>query len=584
MSGVARRRWLSRRRELPTPAGEAIGGRRDATLLMPAQRRTADRPVSRYASFKVLLDDPDDHPGLGFDGYADAITEIITHSRAEFAVGVFGRWGSGKTTLMRAIARRLAADKKIVPVWFAAWRYEKEPNLILPLIDLLREALENEDTNPASLPRKAATLVGQAGQAFLQGLQLSANLPGVSATFTPGQMIEEIKAGRNGPAALSLYHEGFQMLSEAIEGLSAGGKRVVIFIDDLDRCMPANALDVLESMKVFFDVEGCVFVVGLDQDIAEKAVAVKYRTGQGMTVEVDGRDYLKKLFQVPFTLPSVGAQHFKGYLDTLERNSNFSETQLRDYKRNVRRHFSRLQGIDPVNPREIKRLINMYTLQLKILSTRLGDSIKPNVVLSLLCMNTRSDWQAFYHQLAADPQYFQSALTEALTESRWPESVWLAGTSYTLPRDLVRYLRGDGAGLLTVRNLGEYVLAAESTWTTDPWVLDARIVVGHLRRAGDELLRREVTQADALRRIIGDVDRLYSLIGTRRESSGQLGAIRERLDAAASKLMSIVRDAAVDSELHDDTFRGRWKDKALPQVDAIDAELLEWHRYLALGS
>ena len=68
------------------------------------------------------------------------------------------------------------------------------------------------------------------------------------------------------------------MLRQAIHDLSKGNRRVVIFVDDLDRCLLPNVLVVLESIKLFFDVEGCVFVVGLDSAIAERAVADKYRT------------------------------------------------------------------------------------------------------------------------------------------------------------------------------------------------------------------------------------------------------------------------------------------------------------------
>lgn len=60
-----------------------------------------------YADFTILLDDPAQTPGLGFNAYADALAGIVAHSRAEFAVGIFGTWGSGKTTLMRAIQARL---------------------------------------------------------------------------------------------------------------------------------------------------------------------------------------------------------------------------------------------------------------------------------------------------------------------------------------------------------------------------------------------------------------------------------------------------------------------------------------------
>jgi predicted KAP-like P-loop ATPase len=66
-------------------------------------------------------------------------------------------------------------------------------------------------------------------------------------------------------------------LERAFSELSASGvTRVVVLVDDLDRCLPTNALDVLESMKLFFDLPGFVFVVALDEEVVERAIRAKF--------------------------------------------------------------------------------------------------------------------------------------------------------------------------------------------------------------------------------------------------------------------------------------------------------------------
>lgn len=75
---------------------------------------------------KILLDAPTDRPALGYEGIAAAFADIIINSQPNFAIGIFGGWGSGKTTLMSAIKAALPAAG-ILAVDFNAWRFEREP-------------------------------------------------------------------------------------------------------------------------------------------------------------------------------------------------------------------------------------------------------------------------------------------------------------------------------------------------------------------------------------------------------------------------------------------------------------------------
>jgi KAP family P-loop domain len=108
---------------------------------MPETSESYSRGSSSYAGFTVLLDDPAEEPALGFSAYADAFAEIACNSSPRFAIGIFGGWGSGKTSLMQAIHSRISCRDDVIPVWFNAWRYEREDTMIVPLLDVLREAL-----------------------------------------------------------------------------------------------------------------------------------------------------------------------------------------------------------------------------------------------------------------------------------------------------------------------------------------------------------------------------------------------------------------------------------------------------------
>ena len=278
-----------------------------------------------YDSYRILLDEPASLPGLGFAAYAAGLADIITTSQPRFAIGIFGGWGSGKTTLMQAIETQLETRPEVVTLWFSAWRFEREDNMIVPLIDVLREALSRlaeNDLEPArrAKARIAADRIARAGRALLAGIKVRAVIPGLNVELEAGKVIDAFERGSetaSADGALSFYHAGFTMLDDAIKTfVGHGADRIVIFVDDLDRCLPAKALEVLESMKVFFDTKGVVFVVGLDRNVVEQAVRAKFDpVGSDAGSSLRSIEYLKKIFQVPFALPRITTSMLGDYLD-----------------------------------------------------------------------------------------------------------------------------------------------------------------------------------------------------------------------------------------------------------------------------
>src|SRR3954465_2529182 len=124
-------------------------------------------PVDRELPFAghIVLDVPATRPTLRFDQIARALATIVETSPPRFAGGIFGGWGSGKSTLMDEIQRLLVGDHTIV-VQFNAWRFEREPHLIVPLLDTIRASLSDwaatrDDKESADKVREIAGRVGR---------------------------------------------------------------------------------------------------------------------------------------------------------------------------------------------------------------------------------------------------------------------------------------------------------------------------------------------------------------------------------------------------------------------------------------
>lgn len=488
-----------------------------------------------YESFRILIDDPAPKPDLGFDDYAASLAEVVRLSRPQFAVGIFGAWGSGKTTLMQAIQHELDDDPGVVCVWFNAWRYEKEEHLIVPLLDTIREETlvwgtkASEEIEPVA--RRMASAVGKAARAVLAGLTLRAGLPGaIEASIEANKVVAEWR--QPGPDAeteafepKSYYHASFMGLKAATREFTEGAdradddattaRRFVVFIDDLDRCLPEKALQVLESMKLFFDLDGFVFVVGLDQQVIERAVQVKYpiaaqEPSNAASTYLSGVDYVKKIFQVQFTTPRIDQGDLPKFLETIGEAAKLPAEQRDDLRTVVAPQVSYLAGTGSVNPREVKRLVNAYTMQMKMLERKLRyqpRGVSAPAVLALQVMSFRTDWQPVYQALSNNPSDFVNSTNDAL--ERGSTAIAVAEEVIELPASLISYLGGDGAPLLALDgDLEVYVSTIEAAQTTDSNIRELAQKLGRLRIAHKDAQAPTATRVrDALTELVEGFDR-----------------------------------------------------------------------------
>ena len=453
-------------------------------------------------SYRILLDLPSSRPALDFDDVAKHLAEIIEQSEPCFAVGIFGRWGSGKTTFMEAIERNLSTEGAI-PVRFSAWRYEKEEHLIVPLLDTVREALvgwAERDAQRGKQARRVASAVRRVTESIVAGASLKIGVPGaVELSFDANKALlkaEKLsKADREAVASTSFYHASFRALSNAFgEFLGKGGsRRIIVFIDDLDRCLPRGALQVLESMKLFFDIYGFVFVVGLDERIVELCVDEKFRRGHGDISDdspgaegseggvsvswFTGSDYIQKLFQVPYYLPPVKITHLDEFLDSLCKEAKLPKSQAQEIRDVVRKHLDFLVTGKGINPRQIKRYINRFAIRAKM-----KPDLDRNTILTLQTISMRDDPEWDKVRAFLEPQDDPHAREE------------LATPLEALPETFLNYVKkgAPGESLLELGSLDEYIYAGSSVAVTERWEVMGAQTLKFLTRLD---LQRESIQA-----------------------------------------------------------------------------------------
>ena len=120
------------------------------------------------------------------------------------------------------------------------------------------------------------------------------------------------------------------------------------------------------------------------EDVADDT-AFATRGGVAAAGAITGRDYIKKIFQVPFGLPPVDRSELREFVAGLVGSKTLQPAQQEELKGRVLRHLSYFSDESSINPREVKRLINAYTLQSKLLSLKLG-AVDQDSILALQVM------------------------------------------------------------------------------------------------------------------------------------------------------------------------------------------------------
>lgn len=297
----------------------------------------------------LLDDNPATQDLLGFGGMAGVLHDIIRDTpQRPFTIGVFGEWGSGKTTLMRLVESRLR-NGGIKTVWFNAWKYDGKEAIWNALIQQIFYTMRRDPGFQTWDRRKFRKRVAHAAG------ELAKYAAKIATRFVPGEFVKEedvdavLKALRPPNANdrlfdfINRFEETFDQLVKDYVGESG---YLVIFIDDLDRCLPENAITVMESLKLYLDRASCIFVIGAESSVIEEGINQRYDNNPRLS----GKDYLEKVIQLPYVVPRIEAHNALSLLEGHERTLAYKEDRL------MRRLI--VEGTE-CNPRRLKRLINM---------------------------------------------------------------------------------------------------------------------------------------------------------------------------------------------------------------------------------
>ena len=274
----------------------------------------------------LVSDEPaSEHLEFEFGRHAENMAELLVSGGLPkpFVVGLHGEWGSGKTTFLLEVKRKLeemdsTKNRKIV--YFSSWEYERADMFT----SLLNKITEGSGLNE-SLITSIARFTIDAALRHVSGMTFE----DVKNHF--GDLYKEIKTIKD-------------KLNEAIN------EDVILFVDDLDRCSADNILSMLESIKWFLTLDHVLVVIAVDMDKIEKAWKLKY-DNNGDGAKEAGRDHTEKMFQLKLTVPTKSYSHLLSFVHSL--SDVFPKCNIEYFVNSM-----------PANPRKLKLGFNLlqYTL------------------------------------------------------------------------------------------------------------------------------------------------------------------------------------------------------------------------------
>ena len=337
----------------------------------------------------LLTDDFTPSPILDFKSYSSTIVNMIKDSYPKISIGIHGEWGSGKTTLMKLIQSDLNNNDNIITIWFNAWRYERENQFaLIPLLKTIQFSIPEEKYKNLKEAFKEAGIFGlRISNDFLSGLVTTHLGKMAGDLFKKGldnfseKVIPELKKV-NEIEKNTIYFDGQKKIENAIKSIRQNNHsfRIVVFVDDLDRCSPTKTLEVLESIKVFLGMEGFIYVMGMSHETLAKLISLKYKE-----TEIKGEEYIKKIIQIPIFLPVWD----KGDIIDLLKDLMTKNLIYPKYEDTIEENKLLISEIVEPNPRELKRFINNFITVCEVFNATQNRKIIPSDLLLIQSINIK---------------------------------------------------------------------------------------------------------------------------------------------------------------------------------------------------
>lgn len=251
-----------------------------------SERDPKNKSAASAASLPDRAVDSTAEDSLNRGSFAEALANQILHAPfgQTLRLGVYGGWGEGKTSVLRLMQLHLTAARQVC-VWITPWIVSAREEVMGQIVDQLREQLQINDDSLKSLKRAK-------GFAWFARATTTAAHEGSWWSKTAAQLFAPAVQRRFTQSLARESERFFEVVQEQLNG-----RRVVVFIDDIDRVKPDLVPDLLLTLREALDQPNFFYVMALAPEIVERGLAMVHH-GWGTA-----GDFLEKIVEYPRYLP-----------------------------------------------------------------------------------------------------------------------------------------------------------------------------------------------------------------------------------------------------------------------------------------
>ena len=360
-----------------------------------------------YKIKNIIIDpeNPFENDKLDRRPHVKNIATLLSNAPTSFVLSVNASWGTGKTTFLKMLKCELPQQHKTV--FFSAWETDFVEDPLLVFLGEINSALESL-AGKDKIKIKALKTVKEMGKKVLINV-----IPTGIKLATAGliDIKDEVKEGISAATELLSHDlvESYLQNKTAIEKFKENISKILdvkngdrhniyIFVDELDRCRPTYAVELLERVKHLFDIDGLVFVLAIDKKQLAHSVKAIYGS------EFDAEGYLKRFIDIDYNLPEPNVRNYVEYLfECFDFEVFFnSRKKYRDFEYEVSEIKNSIELFAIHKKMSLRDVEQLFTkLKLVVLATEGNVFLYPIMLMFLLF--TKTYYSDIYFRFIKNP-------------------------------------------------------------------------------------------------------------------------------------------------------------------------------------